>query len=52
MSPFNMQIQYAKTLDRMQMNDFISFKFNPIYYIYIFNTQLIIYKIENNENFI
>ena len=25
---------YAKTLDRMQMNDFISFKFHPIYYIY------------------
>ena len=51
MSPVNMQIKYAKTLDRMQMNDFISFKFNPIYYIY-FQYQLIIYKLENNENFI
>ena len=35
----------------MQMNDFISFKLNPII-VYIFNTQLTTYKIENNENFI
>ena len=51
MSPVNMQIYYAKTLDRMQINDFISFKFNKIYYIFS-NIQFIFGNIENNENII